>query len=334
MKNMEQRQKEVLRQRQQLAVWLHEWEMDRVLAGDESLPAREAGQVRDTLRLVDPYLYKARAPEPGAIVLVRPNAAAVCRGDGPLYMLVWSAAAAQQSVWIPFGRFATPGLSGEWRTGLSAGPLQVLCFWNRQYVPTGDEPAHWIVRQLSGRARQECSEAYRLYEEDASLAVARQHRFGPPLLHPADPRHDYMDEEKERVEAGLATAPGPLTLPVGAPRRFLSEGPGGDGGEWLIAAEPAATYAQPEQIYEVGEGVAQLLVYALSGGRARVRMIGATGTVCRDFDSGWIEGRRGRRLVQVADGGAILEWADEADLLSIIMPSGERVGLRLLPGPS
>lgn len=174
--------------RRQLAEWLAERALDLELA-DPAPPAPPASALR--------YDVSHGAPEPGEIYLARPSAHA---GE-PVYVLVLEVLESGILV-VPFGRYATPAVPGEWRSGIDAAPLRVLCGWNSRAVA--------VARLLPGAVKRigaaPLSEHRLLHEAVGAgvpLAPHLAERRGPPLVHPADPRYVYLDEERERLDDHL-----------------------------------------------------------------------------------------------------------------------------------
>ena len=102
--------------------------------------------------------------------------------------------------WIPFSRFTVPACREEWKTDLRAMPLRVLCGWNARITAGNPMLPSWPVRRLRGKTlgRQRAWFAVIMGKQPVPERWVR--RVGPPVLHPADPRHRYLDEERERVD--------------------------------------------------------------------------------------------------------------------------------------
>jgi len=177
------------RQRQQLAEWLAERELDRVLMDPVDEPGA-APEVR--------YDLKPGKIEPGEIYILRP-AAKNSHLWGPVYVLVLESVTGSRWRVIPFGRYAVPAVPGEWATGLTAPPLRVLCFWNVREISAGFV-LPGSVKKLTPRLMREIHIIYRhvLFGETAGDSITK--RLGPSIQHPADPRYDYLDDERLRLD--------------------------------------------------------------------------------------------------------------------------------------
>ena len=116
---------------------------------------------------------------------------------------------------LPFGRLAYPAVPGEWLTGREAGPCRLLCLWNA-FVLSGDAASRsWVLCDWPAQHVERVREGRATLAEDGELPPAMRGQAGPPLLHPLDPRWDYLDEERLWTLA-LAnnTAAGTLYFPL------------------------------------------------------------------------------------------------------------------------
>lgn len=215
-------------ERRQLIAWLHEWAVAGVLAAEADLPSahgmavepapdiQPAASTRGTAFSAGASRRSRRNTRcaPGDIRLIHP---ADNGHDGlpPLYVAVVSAAAQGGWLLVPFGRFSTPAVASEWRTGLKAMPLRVLCLWNARTVPDTLAAHSWFAGRLSlrllARARTLCAEVSAQATDGIPAGRPDSNRrtvpeFGPPLVHPLDPRWMYLSQEADRVEATFAAA--------------------------------------------------------------------------------------------------------------------------------
>ncbi len=184
--------RDVAWQRRRLTAWLREWHLDQRLR--DSSEAGSAEAVTATARMARRRTVLA----PGRIVLL-PPAPGAGPADRPLYVLLLEALPDGAFQAAPFGRFSVPAVPGEWQTGLPAGPVRVLCLWNARRIPRPLLAAGWPAggvrrRVLDGALR-------RLQQADRPSIDS-----GPPLLHPLDPRHRYLMEDRQALEAALRLA--------------------------------------------------------------------------------------------------------------------------------
>ena len=173
-------------EREQLAAWLQQYEQDRML--------------RETL----PHLMEESAvrPEPIAIVrgqirLLPPTLPTVPETERPVFVLILDCHPNNQTTLIPFGRFDVPATPGEWTTNLEHKPLKVLCFWNHRIIETARLEQSWPVSSLSDADLKTVAEAQTQFKSHKQRATPHH---GPPLIHPLDPRHIYLLEEKTLLD--------------------------------------------------------------------------------------------------------------------------------------
>lgn len=293
--------KDRIMQRQQLANWLAEWELCQLLEGDEKTE-------RDSLRRLPSMsgtTYERKDVSVGDIVLLRP-ACSVHEQDGPLYavLLAHPNVSIEQWLLVPFSRFAVPAMPAEWMTGLRAEPLRVLCCWNYRRVSVAGIPPHWRVRGLNKGQRVLFTEVMRCLMEGAMLPERQQSRVGPPLLHPGDPRHRYMEEERERVDRQLERGIDDNDLSVDMPTTpYVSETLGYDDLE-LLAAESRSLYGLRGGVYVTTDDAYIVALYPLDAEHVRVRIVNRDGTSTAAFDCGYLEAEDGQRSGSIKQGVA------------------------------
>ena len=212
----------------QLAHWLHEWEVFCLVDGNETVePGGEtiAGPVgsrkpsevglssptrshrlRRALRAPDgqerPSSGRGDTPTAGQIWLLPEGLSP----HGPRYAaVVETSADSHQVSLVPFGLLAVPAIPGE--LGIDRGwPLAVLCPWNRFTIPSEALTAGWLVDSLSPAEEQAVRRVAGLVPDDGGDGAESAIYSGPPLRHPLDPRHEYMDLEREFTESIQAAA--------------------------------------------------------------------------------------------------------------------------------
>ncbi|MGD9874088.1 MAG: hypothetical protein AB7T27_07425 [Kiritimatiellia bacterium] len=179
------------RQRRQLAEWLVEREIDLALRDPE------AGPDVSVRRAPVQYLQGSGNPRPGDIHILKPAPNGTVLG--PVYVLLLEDEREGGLLAVPFSRYATPAVPGECLTGLRAMPLRTLCCWNARPV-RAEQLLPGCAKRLSAGKLEELRKKYRnvLCSEPVDDPQARG--FGPPLVHPADPRYAYLDEERRRLD--------------------------------------------------------------------------------------------------------------------------------------
>jgi hypothetical protein len=210
-----------------LRLWLAEWEADQALRPErEDREPAAYPAARGSTGVAPPGDAADAAVVVGQVRLFRPFCDATAAR--PRYFAVIQSDENGGHVICPFSPFAVPAVPGEFATGRVALPLRVLCPWNAVALPDSKVLWSWVVDGLSdrelrvARAAREC--------DGRALASGRLEGFlaGPPLVHPLDPRHDYLAEERAWVSV----------------LRDLARGMGGvwRGRDLPLAAEPPGEY--------------------------------------------------------------------------------------------
>ncbi len=172
--------------RQQLAEWVAAYQLDRQLREPE--PEASGASARPNACYLD-----IPAPAPGQIRLLSPASVALPDVERPVYVLLMPAESAEAIRLIPFSRYPVPATPQEWRTGFDQQPLRVLCLWNQHVCDRARLPANWLVMTITPKQQAEVARALQMSH---GLQTYASRRFGPPLLHPFDPRHVYLQEER------------------------------------------------------------------------------------------------------------------------------------------
>lgn len=173
---------------QKLSAWLHESQLDRAMTNATDIPPAGASDAA----LLPPAAPEAIESEQvcfqsGDVLLLKPLTPLT--RSRPVYVVVWKKSdAAGRCQVVPFARFASPATPGEVLSGLESPPLRVLCWWNRRMVS-----AAW----LQASTWRICRLVPALVP---TLFMDGDERRGPRLVHPLDPRHAYLDTERELWE--------------------------------------------------------------------------------------------------------------------------------------
>lgn len=176
--------------RKKLAAWLQEREIDRAMDVARAAPAY--GPNLYTLTKKTAFAFK-----PGHIVILKPSAHAL--DYGPVYVLLLEKSHDRFWVAVPFSRYQTAAVPGEWNTGLPTVFLKVLCLWNARLVDETSFIAGAVKKWTAAKLRQ-AREAYACVHAKQHADLENNPWFGPALVHPADPRYEYLDEERERLD--------------------------------------------------------------------------------------------------------------------------------------
>lgn len=183
-------------QRACLTRWLLAWDIERHLvdgpAGDATLDARE-GKAEVSCGARDNVAELDADVECGQIRLFSPKApGAPAR---PLYVAVLAGAGDEVFLVAPFSRFDEPAVPGEVLTGKNAKTLRVLCLWNARDLSAALLSLSWVVDALTSDEQAKFRRAYASLQAHGRVPDDIAEIAGPPLQHPADPRHEYLEQD-------------------------------------------------------------------------------------------------------------------------------------------
>lgn len=148
----------------QLAEWLSERSLDLMLRRGEDDTIPDAGPMMPAVVAIGDLRLLAGGS--------RPCYGVVLPGEGSDFR------------WLPCSPYQTPANEKEWKWR-ERGAVSVLQLWNLREVSRMQLDQSWCVEQLDFASLQMVLQA--LQDGPAS-------GLGPKLVHPLDPRHEYMDE--------------------------------------------------------------------------------------------------------------------------------------------
>jgi hypothetical protein len=187
------------RQRERLQAWLHEWDVHRNIRARvrEVNEAPESGaRVMAHLDLPVSPLSAEPKPAVGQIRLISPGVSGAY--DRQVLVAVLWETSENLFMCAPFGIFAEPAVPGELLVMPDVPSLRVLCVWNARELGTETVGRSWLIDTLSRGDIRDANLVFRHYAQGDVLPAAVQKRVGPPLIHPLDPRRDYLEEEAWR----------------------------------------------------------------------------------------------------------------------------------------
>jgi len=184
-------------QRKALSDWLLLWRVDQSLGNAVEKPTDAVDSpTKENLELShSDFTYSAakETPAEGDVVLLPPIGRIT--QSRPVYFALRKH---EEDGWlaVPFARLPLPATDSEFATGRAERPLRVLAPWNAGILSDDILEQAWKV----GRLRPVELAALRAYENGKTPSL----KAGPPIVHPLDPRHNYLDEERELwVECSL-----------------------------------------------------------------------------------------------------------------------------------
>lgn len=194
------------RQARRLAAWMAEWDIHCRLSADSDAsphPPSEAILQDGDVAPTDP------SPQPGEVRLLSPTVPGA--GARLIHVALFAGEDAPSLLSVPYSRFSEPAVPGEFLTG-RAEPLQVLCPWNARPLPLKVLERSWVVDNLSEEEEAQALAVLRHVRSGAALPSELADLVGPPLSHPDDPRHAYINRETLLMDRLAGTAP--LTYPL------------------------------------------------------------------------------------------------------------------------
>lgn len=300
--------------RAKLEAWLDEWHADRIL--DRVSVPRDVGFEIDA-----PINQPEDDPRPtyGDIRLLAPDAPAA--GSRPVLLALLEPATESQWLVAPFSRFATPATPGELQTGLEDAGLAVLCVWNTARLPDSVLQQSWRVDAIGDELLADIQSLSRHLEHETQVQARLLDRIGPPLQHPADPRHTYVSEEMARMEQlqNPDTA-APLIYPARADDEI----------DLPLAADTRRSYGIPSRYSLEGTALVLRLVIDRSGERCVIFVEDIEDRASRELDGASITAGKDSAIIE--DGSALFPLGSIDDDLAVTRPDGTRI--IAVPDPS
>ena len=175
--------------------WLSEWQIDKLLREDGPGQSAEGRSSPGTPGRASGPLYDVKPAEVGQIRLFHPFSAETA--ERPRYVAVLKVNGHGNWLVAPFSRFSEPAVPGEWKTGKEAPVLRALCIWNARSLPGTVLSRSWVVDRMSASRTAQAVTIHGLLADGGKLPLSIARRVGPPLVHPLDPRFEYLEEERE-----------------------------------------------------------------------------------------------------------------------------------------
>lgn len=193
-------------QRRRLQRWLHEWHIERALRDEDEIGLQApTSPVPPAGRLGPSTAISEKHPRPGQIRLLFPETPALrCR---PRYVVILHALKSSNFLIAPFGVFSEPAVPGEWKTSRAQAHLATLCLWNTRKVPASLISRSWSVDNLTPKELAAARTIHHASTTRRAIPARFRDAVGPPLRHPLDPRHEYLDEERTWMDQFLSVVP-------------------------------------------------------------------------------------------------------------------------------
>ena len=147
----------------------------------------------------------------------------------PMYGLLMRAGYGRWRV-FPFSELATPATPGE-MTVRQDPPVRVLQGWNARELQQAGVLESWFVDLVPDEKLFQVNLWWLCLEAGSELSGDLRTLCGPPLRHPLDPRHDYLDSEACRADICLGETPAIYKVSAELKKAAEPEGDYGDSSE-------------------------------------------------------------------------------------------------------
>jgi len=219
--------------------WLFEWNLlkeaedsDIDEINSEKSDCRIGGAVDcrdDDIRQVEACVAAMDCEiEAGQIRLMTPR-----EGKEPVYIAVANVDPEGIALCVPFGIFSEPATDGELLSGRDSIVVRVWCIWNRRRISAKAVGKSWVADSLNEDEMQRLLRALSTCNAGEPLPPDLREDSGPPLIHPLDPRREYIRRERERIDAAFQST---------SKDNIISYDISADPQQLLKAAEPPDDY--------------------------------------------------------------------------------------------
>lgn len=189
-------------QKCRLARWMDEWDVYQQLRETDVVP----GPMTNATGAEQPKTQRMPAqcdrpsgdpPAVGQIWLIHPTVS----GDamGPVYVAIMAMTGNGLLRVVPYGRFAEPALPDELRTKRPEPFLHVLQIGQTADLPVERVACGWLITHLAPADFQDAKEALADTRAGRKITGRLALRIAPPLWSVLDPRHEYLEEELDRL---------------------------------------------------------------------------------------------------------------------------------------
>ncbi len=190
-------------QRERLARWLVQWELDQLLTSANAEPDSPATGTAKSDELPITDLSEERPAKTGQVRLLAPHLLpASC---GPVYVCILREDSVHSFLLAPFGRFSEPCLPGELLFEHRPTGMCVLCLWNAIEASRQLLQQTWLVDEMSSREHGDATAVLKSLKTGEKLPDRLARQVGSRPWHPDDPRHDYAARERTVMEILVPT---------------------------------------------------------------------------------------------------------------------------------
>ena len=312
---------------ERLRRWLDDWEMDCRLRDATPPEGRSARPAPPSIAPPAPRsrLATGDGAEPtvaqGQIRLLRPEAA--LSSLRPVYIAIL-AVSGEECLAAPHSPFDEPAVPGELLMTRQTLGLRVLCLWNARPIVRSTAEAAWWTDDLSVAELADALAVWRHVRDGVALPPGVADRVGPPLVHPLDPRHDYIEEAASEMDV-IAGAGRRAVVTEGGERFAYPMGRGDAPLE--LAAEPSPAFGSALLFAVAGRTVRIHASPGISEGTAEIRVLTPDGRLTRELDGCHLCSLGSAPSQPIRDGRTAISWSALATLVEIACPDDNRLPL-------
>lgn len=300
------------REAERLLAWLREWEIEQVLRDAPDTPLPEPRHAAQPARAVP----EDRPPEPGQVRLLAPVFPET--SVAPIFLMILRDEDNGLFLAAPYSPFATPAIPGELAFAEQAPALTVLCLWNAALLPVALlDDASWFVETVSAAIRDAGLRVWQALMDGNPPPDGLRSAIGPRLVHPEDPRHTYLREQRLRMDAirGLSGATASRAVLQFVPWQQSDFGSG-----LPMAAEDEALYGARRTWSVPGKGCRVVIEQATRGAPCQVTVRKTNGHPSTALDGVRVLGRLA--CVTIEAGAAGLPPSAAADGIILLAADG------------
>ncbi len=181
--------------RERLARWLYEWNLLQASDGGDEVDMDDKANSLDSLP-EDCFV----APMDGSIEVGQIRLMAPVANENMVFAVVVSIAENGDIGFVPFSSLAEPATSDELLSGRDKELVCVYCLWNLRIVSADIMGKSWVVDLLDEYEMKRLTRAVISLEHEGCLPDDLRADAGPPVVNPEDPRREYKDYERQRID--------------------------------------------------------------------------------------------------------------------------------------
>jgi hypothetical protein len=208
--------------RERLAHWLFEWNLLCASIGDDTDDIRQ----NEFMKILPEGVVAEpdKNIEVGQIRLLAPVS------DESMVFIVVVSIDNDIGI-VPFSQLSEPATPDELISGRDKDIVSVYCLWNFRKVSAAIIGRGWVIDILDEKEEERLLKALDVYSYNKALPDDLQKDVGPPLIHPDDPRREYKNYERQRIDCAVMQESAVFLYDADKKQEFLKAAESGDGYE-------------------------------------------------------------------------------------------------------